>query len=719
MRDDAAFGPGRPPALDIQERNVDIAPGRLAAGGPLANPVRSGRKQPQRVPVRVARQPFTFDRRAYRPAANGALPHMADSETTPPETAGDDAGYRVLARKYRPETFADLIGQEAMTRTLTNAFARGRIAQAYLLTGVRGIGKTTTARIIARALNCIGPDGQGGPTIQPCGQCAHCRDIMADRDVDVLEMDAASNNSVDNIREITEAARYRPAAARYKVYILDEAHMLSNQAFNALLKTLEEPPPHVKFIFATTEARRLPVTVLSRCQRFDLRRVSPEELVGHFGRVAAAEGAEVEDEALAMIARAADGSVRDGLSLLDQAIALAAPGEPVTAEQTRQMLGLADRLLAYDLFEAAMAGDAAGALARFGEMIAAGADPAVTLQDLLETTYWITRLAVDPSGADFAGSSAAERDRARAMAGGLSVPALTRAWQILSKGHGETLAAQSPRLAAEMTLIRLAYAANLPTPGDLIRRIEAREGDGAAANPATTPASGGAPANAQASPPGAPRAVSSIAAHGAGPGAATARQAAAPAAPEPAAAPQPAALPEPEPPPPLPAERPAAASADAFPDFDGLGAFLAAKGAPVALTLLRQLRLVRYAPGRIVYEVHDRLPKDFHKRLREELGRATDRVWSLEPVENGGQPSIADNEAAAEAALRSHPLVLAALDVFPESKLSIGRPPAPEPEPELEPPPRIGASDDGGTRDDNPDVVYDDDLNFGDWEPDD
>ncbi|MGZ0189609.1 MAG: DNA polymerase III subunit gamma/tau, partial [Alphaproteobacteria bacterium] len=365
-----------------------------------------------------------------------------------------DAPYRVLARKYRPQTFADLIGQEAMVRTLSNAFDRGRIAQAYLLTGVRGIGKTTTARIIARALNCIGPDGSGGPTIQPCGVCPHCRDIMDDRDVDVVEMDAASNNSVDNIREITEAARYRPADARYKVYILDEAHMLSNAAFNALLKTLEEPPPHVKFIFATTEARRLPVTVLSRCQRFDLRRVSPDQLVGHFGRVTEAEGASAEDEALAMIARAADGSVRDGLSLLDQAIALAEPGEAVTAEQVRQMLGLADRLAAYDLFEAAMGGDASGVLAQFGEMIVAGADPAAILQDLLETTYWTTRLGVDPNGADFAGSSAAEKDRALALAKRLTLPVLTRAWQLLSKGHGETLSAPNPRLSAEMALIR-------------------------------------------------------------------------------------------------------------------------------------------------------------------------------------------------------------------------------------------------------------------------
>ena len=379
---------------------------------------------------------------------------MADAEQPV-----DAQPYRVLARKYRPQTFDDLIGQEAMVRTLTNAFERDRIAQAYLLSGVRGIGKTTTARIIARALNCEGPDGDGGPTIQPCGVCRQCRDIIEDRHVDVVEMDAASNNSVDNIREITEASRYRPASARYKVYILDEAHMLSNAAFNALLKTLEEPPPHLKFIFATTESRKLPVTVLSRCQRFDLRRVPPDRLAAHFGSIAEKEGARVEEEALAMIARAADGSVRDGLSLLDQGIALAEADGLVTADQVRGMLGLSDRLAAYDLFEAAMGGDAKAALDQFSEMLAIGADPAAALQDLMEAAYWTTRLGVDPAGADFAASSAAERERAAGLAKRLNLPALSRAWQLLSKGHAETLSAPNPRLSAEMTLIRLAYAA--------------------------------------------------------------------------------------------------------------------------------------------------------------------------------------------------------------------------------------------------------------------
>ncbi len=669
---------------------------------------------------------------------------MADFETTAPQAPGAALPYRVLARKYRPETFADLIGQEAMTRTLTNAFQRGRIAQAYLLTGVRGVGKTTTARIVARALNCIGPDGQGGPTIQPCGVCAHCRDIMADRDIDVVEMDAASNNSVDNIREISEAVRYRPVAARYKVYILDEAHMLSTQAFNALLKTLEEPPPHAKFIFATTEARRLPVTVLSRCQRFDLRRVPPDQLTAHFARIAAAEGAAIEAEALAMIARAADGSVRDGLSLLDQSIALAEAGAAITAEQVRQMLGIADRLQAYDLFEALMAGDAAKALGLFGDMIAAGADPAAVLQDLLETTYWTTRIGVDPAGADFAGSSAAERDRAAELAARLTLPALTRAWQLLSKGHTETMAAQSPRLAAEMTLIRLAYAANLPTPDDLIRRLDASDGAAAAGPAAPAGATGGAPSASTASASAPSAAISSIADPGApalaappprgmmermalpGSGAATVR----------ALTPAPDPRPAPDigvtvPARPLEtAPNQGALEPVAYPDFDRLIAHLNRKGAPVALALLRQVRLVEYEPGRIVFEAHDRLPSGFRKRLREELGRATDRVWSIEETTLAGQPSLADAEAAAEAALKAHPLVQAALALFPDSDLVIGRPPAPPSEadimaiPDAPPASNDGPGDEGlghdsGASDDNPDVVYEDDIHFGDWEPDD
>ena len=292
--------------------------------------------------------------------------------------------YRVLARKYRPAAFADLVGQEALVRTLKNAIETGRVAQAYMLTGIRGVGKTTSARIIARALNCVGPDGKGGMTANPCGVCEHCRAIAEDRHVDVIEMNAASNRGIDNIREIIETTRYNPTSARFKIYIIDEVHMLTNEAFNALLKTLEEPPERVKFIFATTEIRKVPTTVLSRCQRFDLRRVEPELLTVHFKNIVQKENVEAEDEALRLIAKAADGSVRDGLSLLDQAIAHG--GGKVTAEFVRAMIGLADRAAIVDLFEALMKGDIHAALDLFNRQYASGADPMIVLQDLLDLT---------------------------------------------------------------------------------------------------------------------------------------------------------------------------------------------------------------------------------------------------------------------------------------------------------------------------------------------
>lgn len=636
--------------------------------------------------------------------------------------------YRVLARKYRPQTFDDLIGQEAMVRTLTNAFERDRIAQAYLLSGVRGIGKTTTARIIARALNCEGPDGQGGPTIQPCGVCRQCIDIAEDRHVDVIEMDAASNNGIDNIREITEASRYRPTSARYKVYILDEAHMLSTPAFNALLKTLEEPPPHLKFIFATTESRKLPVTVLSRCQRFDLRRVPPDRLAAHFGSIAMKEGATVEEEALAMIARASDGSVRDGLSLLDQSIALVEADGVVTADQVRSMLGLSDRLAAYDLFEAAMGGDAKTALDQFSEMLAIGADPAAALQDLMEAAYWTTRLGVDPAGVDFAASSAAERERAADLAKRLNLPALSRAWQLLSKGHTETLSAPNPRLAAEMTLIRLAYAASMPTPDDLIRRIdnEAARNKAGAPQASAPPTSAPAPqARATAASPPPPVAIER-----ARPMEQHAPQQAARAMAEPehqpapdptpiAVAPGPEILEAPTAEPPKGAEAPGA-----FPDFDSLLKHLSNVGAARCLSLIRRLRVVEYAAGRIVYEDQPDMPENYARRLREELGKATDRVWGVEASADKGAPSQVDTEASADAALRGHPLVVAALAAFPGAKLTVGRHQAPEAD--LEPASTLETalldapvSADGEMGYDNPDVVYDDDVNFGDWELDD
>ena len=382
------------------------------------------------------------------------------------------APYRVLARKYRPTTFADLIGQEAMVRILRNAFAQNRVAHAWMLTGVRGVGKTTTARIIARALNCVGPDGHGGPTADPCGVCANCVAILADRHPDVVEMDAASRTGVDDMREVIDAARYRPLQARTKVFIIDEVHMLSRNAFNALLKTLEEPPPHVKFIFATTEIRKVPVTVLSRCQRFDLRRVSVAEMTGMFGRIAVQEGVAVDPGALDLIARAADGSVRDGLSLLDQAIAQGAGGDgAIGADTVSDMLGLADRSAVFDLLEAVMAGQPAAALAITDRAHERGADLGLMLGDLLDLTHTLTRLRTVPALRDGGELPEAERTRGAALADRLSMPVLGRAWQMLLKGTQEVEQAPDRRAAAEMVLIRLCYAADLPTPGDLVRRL--------------------------------------------------------------------------------------------------------------------------------------------------------------------------------------------------------------------------------------------------------
>ncbi len=351
-----------------------------------------------------------------------------------------------------------------------------------MLTGVRGVGKTTTARIIARALNCTGPDGTGGPTITPCGVCENCKSITADRHVDVMEMDAASHTGVDDIREIIDGVRYGPVAARYKVYVIDEVHMLSKNAFNALLKTLEEPPEHVKFIFATTEIRKVPVTVLSRCQRFDLRRIDSQTLVKHFNRVAEAEGVTVDPDAMALIARAADGSARDGLSLLDQAMALG--GDRLDALQVRDMLGLADRARVVDLFEAAMTGKPRDALDILSDLHRSGADPVVVLQDLLDFTHFLTRFKVVPETALDPGTPETERVRGGELAGKLGMPALTRAWQILLKGLGEVQSAPVPFDAAEMVIVRLAYSADLPNPADLIRQLQ---GSGA-------PAGGGTPA---------------------------------------------------------------------------------------------------------------------------------------------------------------------------------------------------------------------------------
>ncbi|MBN8485435.1 MAG: DNA polymerase III subunit gamma/tau [Sphingomonadales bacterium] len=392
--------------------------------------------------------------------------------------------YRVLARKYRSQTFAELIGQEAMVQTLANAIKRDRLAHAFLMTGIRGVGKTSTARLIAKALNCIGPDGQGGPTIDPCGQCEPCQAIAEGRHIDVIEMDAASHTGVDDVREIIEAVRYAAVSARYKIYIIDEVHMLSRNAFNALLKTLEEPPAHVKFLFATTEVEKLPVTVLSRCQRFDLRRIPAPLLKDHFAMICGKEGVEAEDEALAMIAAAAEGSVRDGLSILDQAIAHADLGGEgrVTAAQVRDMLGLADKSAQRRLFAALLGGDGAGLLDLIDQQFALGVEPLALLRTAMDLTHRIALAQLGKGAVDAVSED--ERASISDWAERLTAAQLHRLWQLLLKGHDEVRGAPDPLVAAKMALLRVQHAADLPDPGSLVKQLEALAARGPAAAPA-------------------------------------------------------------------------------------------------------------------------------------------------------------------------------------------------------------------------------------------
>ena len=380
-----------------------------------------------------------------------------------------DESYKVLARKYRPQTFAEIIGQDAMVRVLRNAFNADRIAHAFILTGVRGVGKTTTARLIAKGLNCIGADGSGGPTTEPCGQCEHCVSIAEGRHVDVLEMDAASRTGVGDVREIIESVPYRAANARYKIYIVDEVHMLSNNAFNALLKTLEEPPEHVKFVFATTEIRMVPVTVLSRCQRFDLNRVQQDQMVSHLKMIAEKEGAKVADPALALVVRAAEGSVRDAISLLDQAISLG--GGEIDVVRIREMLSLADRGRILDLLEMIMKGETAGALEELRSQYAEGVDPQALLRELAESVHWVSMLKISPEIADDPSVSPDERVRGLGMANALSMSILARAWQMLVKSLDELVYSPSQIMGAEMAVIRLTHAADLPTPQQLAKML--------------------------------------------------------------------------------------------------------------------------------------------------------------------------------------------------------------------------------------------------------
>ena len=579
------------------------------------------------------------------------------------EPAGNSS-YRVLARKYRPASFDDLIGQDAMVRTVSNALETGRIPHAWILTGVRGVGKTTTARILARALNYELPDGSiTGPTIKLPVIGAHCQAIMESRHIDVIEMDAASHNGVDDVRQINDAIRYAPVSARYKVYILDEVHMLSTQAFNALLKTLEEPPPHAKFIFATTEIRKVPITILSRCQRFDLRRVDAGTLVTHLEVIAAKETIEVEPEALALIARAAEGSVRDSLSLLDQAIAHAAG--PVRAEHVRQMLGLADRARVIDLFEALMRGDIAAALTELRAQYDTGADPAVVLTDLAEFTHFVTRVKIVPAVADDPALIEVERARGRGFAEKLSVRVLSRTWQMLLKGIAEVTAAGRPLAAAEMVLVRIAYAADLPTPDEVIRSLSDASSPATPQQQSRAGNSGGATVGALASQSA--RLGAQLQGHGASLGAPTGSML--------RGAPQ-AALAS------APARDTIARLPDAGPSapalvvgrFEDLIALAAQKrDLGVKLALERDVRLVRYEDGRLEIRLEQSAAKTLVNDLARKFSQWTNRRWMVVVSAEEGQPTIKSQNDARQAELktgvRADPLVQAVLARFPGAEI--------------------------------------------------
>lgn len=531
--------------------------------------------------------------------------------------------YRVLARKYRPQSFDQLIGQDAMVRTLTNAFAAGRIAHGFILTGVRGVGKTTTARIIAKGLNC---EGRGGkPTVDPCGVCEQCRAIAESRAIDVLEMDAASRTGIDDIREIIEGSRYAPSAARHKVYIIDEVHMLSKAAFNGLLKTLEEPPPHVVFIFATTEIRKVPVTVLSRCQRFDLRRVGAGVLIAHLERIVGQEGAKTEHGALALIARAAEGSVRDALSLLDQALSLSA-GDHVSERDVRDMLGLIDRGRLFDLFDNLMVGRTPEALREFASQYEAGADPLVVLQDLLALTHWVTRIKLVPDAARDQTMAESEVARGLQFAQSLQINVLTRAFTLLLKGITEVQSAPDMFAAAEMVLVKLAFASGVPTPDDAMRALKTLAG-----RPAVVDRASGGAASSTGS-----------------------------AAPELYQAPLPQA------------QWPKLAR------FEDVVALASAERDALLMTQLESfVHLVRFEPGLIEFRPGDGAPADLPGKLAERLLRWTGQRWAVSLVQEGGAPTLAAQRKSADEKRQleahQHPVVAAIMDVFPGAKIAAVR----------------------------------------------
>ncbi|MCG3266943.1 DNA polymerase III subunit gamma/tau [Yoonia sp. I 8.24] len=551
----------------------------------------------------------------------------------------DTPAYQVLARKYRPETFVDLVGQDAMVRTLKNAFAADRIAQAFIMTGIRGTGKTTTARIIAKGMNCVGLDGTGGPTTEPCGQCEHCTAIMEGRHVDVMEMDAASRTGVGDIREIIDSVHYRAASARYKIYIIDEVHMLSKNAFNALLKTLEEPPAHVKFIFATTEIRQVPVTVLSRCQRFDLRRIEPEVQIALLRKIADGEEAQISDDALALITRAAEGSARDATSLLDQAISHGA-GE-TTADQVRAMLGLADRGRVLDLFDMILRGQAAEALTELSGQYADGADPMAVLRDLAEVCHWVSVIKITPEAAEDPTISPDERTRGQAMAADLPMRVMSRMWQMLLKALEEVAMAPNAMMAAEMAVIRLTHVADLPTPDELVRKLQN-----------ATPPPGGGPSGGRPAPTGGTTTAMSqtpAPTHSgpSGPSASGAQTA-------------------------------VALAPDALQHYvrfeDVIELIRTHRDVKLLVEVETGLRLVNYQPGRITVNPTQDAAKDLLGRLGSRLQSWTGTRWVVSATAEEGAPTIAEVRDADENALRAsvqeHPLVQAVIQAFPKAKIS-------------------------------------------------
>ncbi|MDX1975511.1 MAG: DNA polymerase III subunit gamma/tau [Rickettsiales bacterium] len=527
--------------------------------------------------------------------------------------------YRVLARKYRPTNFDDLIGQEVLVRTLSNAISSGRIAHGFLLTGIRGVGKTTTARIIARALTCVGEDGQGGPTINPCGVCSNCRMIAEDRHVDILEMDAASHTGVNDIRELIESVRYLPSSARYKIYIIDEVHMLSNSAFNALLKTLEEPPPHVKFIFATTEARKIPVTILSRCQRFDLKRVDMDTLAAHLAKIAQKENITIDEEALKLIALCAEGSVRDSLSLLDQAIARGADQPSIDASLVRQMIGASDHSASFSMLTRLLTGNIAEAMEAVKTQYIDGADPLLLLQDYLDIVHLVTRVKVAPAALQDVSLSQHDRDAAKGLADQVSMAVLARLWQMLLKGIQEVRVAPSPIAALEMLMVRVAYAAQLPTPAEAIR-------SGVASTPAATIAPAN-PASAEKKTPIKPT-----------------------------------------------LEVVNAAQPDSAESYEEAVALFSKHREALLYTRLKQdLGLVRFEPGQMTLKPYKEIARDFAPRVAECLTKWTGKPWKVLITDEEATPSLHEQEIARKEQttkeLSSHPLVASVFEQFPGAKM--------------------------------------------------